>query len=302
MPFFGRPTENPMSDEQDSREVEAEVEFDVGDDTEVHPLAAELEELKGLSAEELAELDRSIGEENLSDQLSDYRIDDDDSMNLDDVVEGDIQSQLADYLDDEEDFSDLDFDAEPVNVDEDWRDEELEKLIIGGTSSGPGVGKFILAAMAILMIGFVGWMVFAPGPDRTAERLASLPALPELQPEPPAPPPPPPPPPRPYRDLFEVQTGFDGETYIAYTLQPDDDLQTIGEKLHDVTGAPRPVTYLAIEDAYWRKYFSYQEQNIEVVTPEEVAGHVGETIQIPVPVPEFPDYDLVALVEEYNQP
>ena len=32
MPFFGRPTENPMSDEQDSREVEAEVEFDVGDE------------------------------------------------------------------------------------------------------------------------------------------------------------------------------------------------------------------------------------------------------------------------------
>ena len=152
------------------------------------------------------------------------------------------------------------------------------------------------------MIGFIGWFTFAPSGDAIEARIASLPTLPELEPAPPEPPPPPPPPPKPYRDLFEVQTGFDGERYIVYTIHPDDDLQTIGEKLHDVTQAPRPVTYLAVEDAYWRKYFSYEEQNAEIVTPEEVAEHVGETIQIPVPIPEFPDFDLAALVDEYNQP
>lgn len=293
-----------MTDEQESSQGGTNVEVDLIDDTRTDPLAAAYEELKGLSPAELAELDSMIGETDMYSGLEDYRIDQDESTDLGDFDFDDdsLHAQLAEYTEEDDDLSDIDFDAEPVDVDDDWRDAELEKLIIGGTSHGPGAGKFIFTAMFILMLGFIGWLVFGPREDRTAERLASLPTLPELEPEPPVPAPPPPPPPKPYRDLFEVQTGFDGERYIAYTLQPGDDLQTVGEKLHDVTGAPRPVTYLAVEDAYWRKYFSYEEQNIEVVTPEEVASHVGETLQIPMPVPEFPDFDLVTMVEEYNQP
>ncbi len=113
------------------------------------------------------------------------------------------------------------------------------------------------------------------------------------------PPPPPPPPPKPYKDLFEIQTQFD-QSYIVYTIQPDDTLFKIGEKLHDVTGVPRMITHQAVEDAYWRKYFSYDQQNVNITSDEEVAKRVGEIIQIPVPLQEYPGFDLATKVQEYN--
>ncbi len=114
-------------------------------------------------------------------------------------------------------------------------------------------------------------------------------------------PPPPPPPPKPYKDLFEIQTQFDGTEYIVYAIQPGDTLFRIGEILHDVTGLPRLITHQAVEDAYWSRYFSYEEQNEDVVTDEMVQEHVGELLQIPVPLPEFPEYDMASKVRAYNQ-
>ncbi|MFQ5720246.1 MAG: hypothetical protein ACE5IK_11925 [Acidobacteriota bacterium] len=293
-----------MNDEKESVQPDETLSAPLGTLDEDALYAAELAELDNLTPEQLAELDAQIGGQDLYAGIEEYRDQDNDLLTGvtpdDDVTEEDLDAQLADYLDLSE-LADLDLDADPVDVDDEWRDAELEKLIIGEGGSSSGSGKYLFIAMSVLGLGLLGWAAFAPTPVSEAERLAALPPLPELDPEPP-PPPPPPPPPKPSLDLFEVQTDFDGNKLISYTIQSHDDLQTIGEKLHDVTGVPRPVTYLAVEDAYWRKYFSYAKQNAEVVSPEHVAGHIGETIKIPVPIPEFPDFDLARLVEEYNQP
>jgi hypothetical protein len=195
--------------------------------------------------------------------------------------------------------------AAPVQVDEDWRKAELEKLMFGADEKKSPAGKILVGIAFVLGVGFIGWLMFgpaAPQPDTSSARRTTPEGLPvPVAPPPPARPPIPEPEPRPYRDLFEVQENFDGGYVIVYTIQPGDNLSTIGEKLHDVTGFPRLVTYQAVEDAYWRKYFSYDEQNEEITTDEQVAERVGEIIMIPVPVPEYPDYDLAAEVDTYNQ-
>jgi hypothetical protein len=191
----------------------------------------------------------------------------------------------------------------PAQVDEDWRKAELEKLMFGEEKKSP-MGKILVGVAFVVGVGLVGWLMSgssAPQPDAAAPRTTpeGLPVT--AAPPPPARPPIPEPEPRPYRDLFEVQENFDGGYVIVYTIQPGDSLSTIGEKLHDVTGFPRLVTYQAVEDAYWRKYFSYDEQNEEITNDEQVAERVGEIIMIPVPVPEYPEFDLAAEVNTYNQ-
>ena len=117
-----------MSDKHDLGQVEERSAdlFGEGDDD---LLSKELKELEGLSAEELAELDKMIGEEDLHAGLEAYRADEID-LGFSDVDDADLHAQLAEYLDDD-DLSDIDFDAEPVDVDDEWRESELEKLIIG---------------------------------------------------------------------------------------------------------------------------------------------------------------------------
>jgi hypothetical protein len=192
----------------------------------------------------------------------------------------------------------------PVQVDEDWRKAELEKLMFGEEKKSP-MGKILVGVAFVVGLGLVGWLMSGtadPQPDTAAARRTTPEGLPVPAPPPrPTPPPIPEPELRPYRDLFEVQDNFDGGQVIVYTIQPGDNLSTIGEKLHDVTGFPRLVTYQAVEDAYWRKYFSYDEQNEEITADEQVAERVGEIIMIPVPLPEYPDFDLAAEVDTYNQ-
>jgi hypothetical protein len=183
----------------------------------------------------------------------------------------------------------------PTEIDDDWRKAELEKMMLGDEEKS-SAGKVVLGIAFVLVVGILGWVVFGPSapPPPAPVKAASV--------EPPAPrkPPPPPPPPKPYKDLFEIQTQFDGSEYIVYAIQPGDSLFRIGEILHDVTGLPRLITHQAVEDAYWGKYFSYEEQNEEVVTDPIVQEHVGELLQIPVPMPEYPEYDLASKVLEYN--
>jgi len=192
----------------------------------------------------------------------------------------------------------------PVQVDEDWRKAELEKLMFGEEKKSP-MGKILVGVAFVVGLGLVGWLMLgpsAPQPATSAARRTTPQGLPvPAAPPPPVRPPIPAPEPRPYRDLFEVQTSFDGGHVIVYTIQPGDKLSTIGEKLHDVTGFPRLITYQAVEDAYWRKYFSYDEQNEEITTDEQVAERVGEIIMIPVPLAEYPDFDLATEVDTYNQ-
>ena len=182
----------------------------------------------------------------------------------------------------------------PTEIDDDWRRAELEKMMLGDDEKSPA-GKIIMGIAFLVFVGLLGWFVFAPSaPPPPPVKAASV--------EPPAPrkPPPPPPPPKPYKDLFEIQTLYDGTESIVYAIQPGDTLFRIGEILHDVTGLPRLITHQAVEDAYWSKYFSYEEQNEEIVTDEMVQEHEGELLQIPVPLPEYPEYDLASKIQEYN--
>ncbi len=194
--------------------------------------------------------------------------------------------------------------GEPLDVDEDWRKAELEKLMFGEEKKKSPLGKALAFVAFLVVVGWLGWSMFGGSSDpaeATSRPRAAIPAA-QAQPEPPPrpmPPPPPPPPPKPYKDLFEIQTQFD-QSYIVYTIQPDDTLFKIGEKLHDVTGVPRMITHQAVEDAYWRKYFSYDQQNVNITSDEEVAKRVGEIIQIPVPLQEYPGFDLATKVQEYN--
>jgi hypothetical protein len=198
---------------------------------------------------------------------------------------------------------DIDLEVSESDVDEDWRRAELEKLMFGEDEGSSKGGKIFLLIIVVVVLGGVGWIAFGPAAPKSepTPTRAATPAPEDVAPPVPRTPPPPPPPPRPHRDLFEVQTQFDGTQTIVYTIQPGDDLFAIGEKLHDVTGAPRVVTHQAVEDAYWRKFFSYEEQNIEIVTPAMVQEKVGEFIQIPVPLPEFPEYDLASEITSYNE-
>jgi hypothetical protein len=198
-------------------------------------------------------------------------------------------------------------DAAPVQVDEDWRKAELEKMMFGEEKKS-SAGKIIGVIGFVLVVALVGWLMFGqaapPAPQNPVA--AADPAGGALDTGTQMPPPPPRPPipqpePRPHRDLFEVQTNFDGQQVIVYTIQPSDTLFRIGEKLHEVTGFPRLITHQAVEDAYWRKYFSYDEQNAAITSDDQVADRVGEIIMIPLPLDEYPDFDLAAKIEEYNQ-
>ncbi|MFQ5767772.1 MAG: hypothetical protein ACE5ID_07300 [Acidobacteriota bacterium] len=194
-----------------------------------------------------------------------------------------------------------------TGMDEDWRKAELEKLMFGDPKTSSSKGKTIGVLLFIAFLAVLGWKVFSPSPSTPPAPVQAASAdLPDQAPpiQEAAPPPPPPvplPDPRPYRNLFEVQSQADGQQYIVYTIQAKDDLEKIGEKLHEVTGAPRMVTYQAVQDAYWRKYFSYDSPDVRITAPEEVAHHVGEIIQIPVPLEEFPSFDLAGEVQSYNQ-
>ncbi|MCZ6600604.1 MAG: hypothetical protein O7A07_07160 [Acidobacteria bacterium] len=187
----------------------------------------------------------------------------------------------------------------PVGVDDDWRKAELEKMMFGDEDKSFS-GKIIMG-IAFLSVGSIlGWVAFGPSaPEPTRVAIPTTSAA-DVAPPVPRKPPPPPPPPKPYKDLFEIQTQFDGTQYIVYTIQTGDTLARIGEILHDVTGVSRLITYQAVSDAYWTKYFSYEDQNADVVTDEMVQERVGEYLQIPVPLPEYPDYDLAVKIEEYN--
>lgn len=185
-----------------------------------------------------------------------------------------------------------------VGIDEDWRKAELEKMMFGEEKSSSG--KIIMGIAFFSVVSIVGWVAFGPtAPEPTRAAIPARSAA-DVAPLVPRKPPPPPPPPKPYKDLFEIQTQFDGTRYIVYTIQTGDTLARIGEILHDVTGVSRLITYQAISDAYWSKYFSYEDQNEDVVTDEMVQERVGEYLQIPVPLPEYPDFELAAKIEEYN--
>lgn len=186
-----------------------------------------------------------------------------------------------------------------LGIDDDWRKAELEKMMFGDEKKS-AAGKIIMGIAFLVVVSILGWVAFGPAAPESAP--VKIPTTSAASTAPPVPrkPPPPPPPPKPYKDLFEVQTQFDGTQYIVYTIQSGDTLARIGEILHDVTGVSRLITYQAVSDAYWTKYFSYEEQNEEVVTDEMVQQHTGEYLQIPVPMPEYPTFDLATKIEEYN--
>jgi hypothetical protein len=189
--------------------------------------------------------------------------------------------------------------AAPSGLDDDWRKAELEKMMFGEEKKSFS-GKIILGLAFLTVVSILGWVAFGPAAEELTQAPIPTASAADLVPPVPRKPPPPPPPPKPYKDLFEIQTQFDGTQYIVYTIQNGDTLARIGEILHDVTGVSRLITYQAVSDAYWTKYFSYEDQNAEVVTDEMVQERVGEYLQIPVPLPEYPEYDLVAKIEEYN--
>ncbi len=187
----------------------------------------------------------------------------------------------------------------PVGLDDDWRKAELEKMMFADDNKSFS-GKIIMGIAFLSVVSILGWVAFGPAAPESAPIAIPTTSAADAAPLAPRKPPPPPPPPKPYKDLFEIQTQFDGAQYIVYTIQTGDTLARIGEILHDVTGVSRLITYQAVSDAYWNKYFSYEEQNEEVVTDEMVQERVGEYLQIPVPLPEYPDYDLAGKIEEYN--
>ncbi|MFQ5670243.1 MAG: hypothetical protein ACE5HD_06950 [Acidobacteriota bacterium] len=192
--------------------------------------------------------------------------------------------------------------ASAPSDDADWRKTELEKMMFGEEKEKSPLARMVLVVLVLGGLGALGWLFFAPGSQPTKPVAET--ALPVAAPRPAprlAPPPPPPPPPKPYKDLFEVQVVADGQTYIVYTIQPNDTLFKIGEKLHDVTAAPRMITHQAVQDAYWKKYFSYEHPNVDILSDAAVAERVGDSIKIPVPLDEYPDFDLAGEVEAYNQ-
>jgi hypothetical protein len=188
--------------------------------------------------------------------------------------------------------------ARPAAIEQlDWRKVHLERIV--GEGRRPGRGRLWVGLLLVVVLAaWGGWYAMAPRAETGLEPdlLAPIPDVPHstaaAQVEPP---------PRPYRDRFTIRPGDDGKDYLVYTITADDDLKTIGEMLHDVSGYPRVLTYKVVEDAYWLQFFNYDQQNVDVTKPERVREHAGQFLQITLPIADVPDVDLAARVRMYNQ-
>ena len=107
---------------------------------------------------------------------------------------------------------------------------------------------------------------------------------------------------KPFQNLFVVRPDSEGRQYMLYVIREEDDLKKIGEALHKVTGFPRVLTYPVIENAYFRQFFNYDnDQDVDITTPEQVQTRAGETLQLILPVEDYPEFDFATRINLYNQ-
>ena len=183
---------------------------------------------------------------------------------------------------------------------------EMEKAIGVGKQRRP-VGKIAIGVLALAALGASGWMFMGPRQQTVPPDFDVLPA-PDTTP---------PPTPlarpeeeepvveavaKPFHNLFVIRPGSDGRQYLLYVIREGDDLQKIGEALHKVSGFPRVLTYPVIENAYFKQFFNYDnDQDVDITTPAQVQARVGETLQMIVPVEDYPEFDFATRVNLYNQ-
>jgi len=183
---------------------------------------------------------------------------------------------------------------------------EMEKAMGVGKDRRP-VGKIAIGVLALVALGAGGWIVMGP-------RQQSIPPDFDVLPAPDTTPPPTPlaraqeeepiveAAPKPLQNLFVIRPGSDGRQYLLYVIREGDDLTKIGEALHKVTGFPRVLTYPVVENAYFKQFFNYDnDQNVDITSPAQVQARVGETLQMIVPVEDYPEFDFATRVNLYNQ-
>lgn len=183
---------------------------------------------------------------------------------------------------------------------------EMEKAMGVNRQRRP-IGRIAIAALAFVALGLGGWMFMGPRAQMVPPDFDVLP--------PPDTTPPPTPLARaqeeepvveavakPYQNQFVIRPGSDGRQYLLYVIREGDDLRKIGEALHEVTGFPRVLTYPVIENAYFKQFFNYDnDQDVDITTPEQVQARVGETLQLVVPVEDYPEFDFATRINLYNQ-